>query len=146
MRGELESQYTKECLIPRNLEEVKTLQRTSDKKIKILPAKLVATKKKKARKPVKNKARVVACGNKDQDEDGTKETYAGGADATAVRSAIRTAALEDWTIRTKDVSTAFLNAPYEVEGELMFLVPPKVYVKAGLVKETEIWQVNRAIY
>ncbi len=82
----------------------------------------------------------------DQDEDGTKETYAGGADATAVRSAIRTAALEDWIIRTKDVSTAFLNAPYEVEGELMFLVPPKVYVKAGLVKETEIWQVNRAIY
>ena len=28
----------------------------------------------------------------------------------------------------------------------MFLVPPKVYVKAGLVKETEIWQVNRAIF
>ena len=59
------------------------------------------------------------------DEDGTKETYAGGADVTAIRSAIRTAALENWTIRTKDVSTAFLNAPYEVEGELMFLVPPK---------------------
>ena len=44
------------------------------------------------------------------------------------------------------MSTAFLNAPYEVEGEMMFLVPPKVYVKAGLVKENEVWQVNRAIY
>ena len=146
LKEELDSQYTKECLIPRNLEEVKELQRTSDKKVKILPAKLVATKKKKARKPVRNKARIVACGCYDHDEAGTKETYAGGADITAIRSAIRTAALENWTIRTKDVSTAFLNAPYEVEGEMMFLVPPKVYVRAGLVKDDEVWQVNKAIY
>ena len=147
MKAELESQYSKESLIPRDLKDVKTLQKTSNKKIKLIPAKLVATKKKKARQAKKNKARIVACGNKDLDEEGgTKDTYAGGADATAVRSAIRTAALGDWTIRTKDVSTAFLNAPYEVEGEEMFLIPPKVYVKAGLVKETEVWQVNRAIY
>ena len=96
MKAELDSQYTKECLIPRNLEEVKELQRTSDKKVKILPAKLVATKKKKARKPVRNKARIVACGCYDHDEAGTKETYAGGANITAIRSAIRTAALMNW--------------------------------------------------
>ena len=28
----------------------------------------------------------------------------------------------------------------------MFLIPPKVYVKARLVKDNEVWQVNRAIY
>ena len=60
-------------MIPRNLEEVKTLQRTSDKKIKILPAKLVTTKKKKARKPVKNKARVVSA-NPTEFFDKTKAT------------------------------------------------------------------------
>ena len=105
----------------------------------------MATKKKKPNTPVKYKARLVACGNKDED-DGSKETYAGGADATAVRCAIRTAALKGWQIRAKDVSTAFLNAPYNIEGEILFLVPPKTFVKAGLVKETEVWQVNKAIY
>ena len=41
-----------------------------------------------------------------------KNTYAGGADATAVRTAMRQAALKKWMTRTKDVSTAFFNADY----------------------------------
>ena len=65
---------------------------------------------------MKYKARLVACGNKRNDDDGSKETYAGGADATAVRCAIRTAALKGWQIRTKDVSTAILNATWKIEG------------------------------
>ena len=145
MKGELESQYAKECLIPKSLEEVKELQRSSSQKVKILPSKLVATKKKKPNTPVKYKARLVACGNKDEDES-EKDTYAGGADATSVRSAIKVAAMRNWQIRTKDVSTAFLNAPYQIEGEVLYLIPPKVFVKAGLIKDNEVWQVNKAIY
>ena len=68
----------------------------------------------------------------DESED-MKETYAGGADATAVRSAIRTAELRRWSLRTTHVSAAFLNADYQVKGEIL----PFIYVKPGLVGEHE---------
>ena len=44
------------------------------------------------------------------------------------------------------MSTAFLNAPYKVEGEALFLIPPKVFIKAGLISENEVWEVKMAIY
>ena len=69
----------------------------------MLPTKLVAVKKKKPNEAAKLKAGIVACGNMDESED-TKETYAGGADAPAVRSAIRTAALRRWGLRTQRTS------------------------------------------
>ena len=115
MKKELDSQYSKDCLIPRTIEEVKELSQSSALKIKVLPSKLVAVKKKQPNTPVTNKARLVACGNMDEDE-GRKDTYAGGADSTAVRCAIRKAAWKDWQIRAKDVSTALLNAPYHGNG------------------------------
>ena len=74
------------------------------------------------------------------------DTYASGADSTAVRCAIRKAALKGWQIHTKDVTTAFLNARYQVKGELLILIPPKVLVKAGLVKDNEVWEVAKALY
>ena len=49
-------------------------------------------------------------------------------------------------IRDRDVSTAFFNAKYKVEGEILVLVPPKVFGKAGVVKPDEVWEVGRAIY
>ena len=102
----------------------------------MLLTKLVAVLKKKANEPTKKKSRIVACGNRDQSEE-EKETYAGGADATAVRSAIRIASLRRWGMWTKDVSAAFLNADYCVKGELLVLNPPNVCVKAGLAEEHE---------
>jgi len=131
MKSELECQYTKGSLIPRKISELEELQKKTNTKIKTLPSKLVATKKKKPNVPVKNKARLVACGNMAGDE-GEKDTYAGG--------------LKRWQIRTKDVCTAFLNAPYKVEGQTLILIPPKVFVKAGLVAEDEVWEVGMAIY
>ena len=111
----------------------------------MLPTKLVAALKKKANESTKKKSRIVACGNMDQSED-EKETYAGGADATAVRSAIRIAALRRWGMWAKDVCAAFLNADYKIKGELLVLNPPNVCVKAGLVEEHEYWLVKKAIY
>ena len=142
---ELNSQYGKGCLIPIKDKELKELAEKSGSKIKMLPTKLVAVLKKKANEPTKKKSRIVACGNMDQSED-EKETYAGGADATAVRSAIRIASLRKWGMWAKDVSTAFLNADYDIKGELLVLNPPNVCVKAGLVDEHEYWLVKKAIY
>ena len=121
------------------------LAKESGVELKTLPTKLVAVKKKKPNEPTKLKSRIVACGNYDESEE-EKSTYAGGADATAVRTAIRRAALKKWIIRTKDVSTAFLNADYIVEGEMLLLKPPYIYVKAGLVEADEYWLVKKAIY
>ena len=63
-----------------------------------------------------------------------------------MRTAIRIAALKKWTVRTKDVSTAFLNADYVIKGEMLLLRPPYIYVKAGLVEADEFWLVKKAIY
>ena len=81
----------------------------------------------------------------DESKD-TKEMYAGGADAAAVSSATRITALRRWSLSTKDVSAAFLNADYQVKGEIVVLKPPYIYVKAGLVGEHEYWMVKKAIY
>ena len=78
---------------PRTVEEVKEIQQREGLKIKILPSKLVAVKKKKPNLPIKRKLRIVACGNMDFEES-DKDTYASGADSTAVRCAIRKAALK----------------------------------------------------
>jgi hypothetical protein len=102
-------------------------------------------KRKKPNDPTKLKSRIVACGNYDESGD-EKDTYAGGADATAVATAIRIAALKKWRLRTKDVSTAFLNAEYYIKGQLLLLKPPAIYVKAGLVGPDDYWLVKKAIY
>ena len=145
MKSELTSQYGKGCLIPIKAEEASLLAKQSSAELKTLPTKLVAAKKKKPNEPVKLKSRIVARGNYDESEE-EQSTYAGGADATAVRTAIRIAALRRWMIRTKDVSTAFLNAVYTIKGEILLLRPPYIYVKAGLVEPDEFWMVRKAIY
>jgi hypothetical protein len=145
LKGELESQYGKGCLIPIKGKDALILAKESGVELKTLPTKLVAVKKKKPNEPTKLKSRIVACGNYDESEE-EKSTYAGGADATAVRTAIRRAALKKWIIRTKDVSTACLNADYVIEGEMLLLKPPYIYVKAGLIEADEYWLVKKAIY
>ena len=110
----------------------------TDAKMKM---KLAAVKKKKPHEPTKLKSRIAACGNMDESED-EKDTYAGGADVTAVRNAIRIAALRRKGITTKDVGTAFLNADYYIKGEILVLKPPNVHAKAGLVEPDEHWLVK----
>ena len=68
------------------LEEAQEVAERTFAAVKVLPTKLVAVKKKKPNEPTKLKSRIVAYGNYDESED-EKDTYAGGADATAVRTA-----------------------------------------------------------
>ena len=49
MKEELESQYSKECLIPRDTEEVKELQKTTSKKLSIKMPTLKTAKSKRVR-------------------------------------------------------------------------------------------------
>ena len=129
-------------MIPIKRKDALILAKDSRVELKTLPTKLVAVKKKKPNEPTKLKSRIVACGNYDESEE-EKSTYAGGADATAVRTAIRRAALKKWMIRTKAISPAFLNADYVIEGEMLLLKPPYIYVKAGLVEADEYWLVKK---
>ena len=82
MKSELNSQYSKGCLILLKAKALKELSERTGAKMKMPPTKLVGVLKKKANELTK-KSRIVACGNMDDSED-EKETYAGGADATAV--------------------------------------------------------------
>ena len=135
----------KNFLIPLKISEAQDIAEKAKATVKVLPTKLVAVKKKKPNEPIKFKSRIVARGNYDESED-EKDTYAGGADATAVRTAIRIAALRKYVLRTKDVSTAFLNAEHGIKGQLLLLKPPAIYVKAGLVGPDDYWLVKKAIY
>ena len=75
--------------------------------ITAIPGMLVATLK----PPAKKKARMVACGNYVKDDLTKQEVSAGGIDAIVVRTLISRAAVEDWSVGTADVKTAFLQAP-----------------------------------
>ena len=75
-------------MTPIKAKELMELSERTSAKMKMLPTMLVTVTQKKANEPTKKKSRIAACGNVDDSED-DKETYAGGADATAVRSAIK---------------------------------------------------------
>jgi len=136
--AELNSQYQKGSLRKIDKETKEELMRRSD--VRIIPAKGVFVKK-----PTKLKCRIVACGNYEPKET-HEDNYAGGADATAIRTALRRSALRGWTIAGKDVSTAFLNAEYSTAQGILLLTPPKVVTVAGFMNEGEAWIVERAIY
>lgn len=104
-------------------------------KMKVLPSKLVAVKKRKPQETKHELWRVAIWMQVKVRR--TRKNSAGGADATVVKCAIRIASQKHWEVKANDVSTAFLRAPYKIKGELLFLKPQFVYVKAGLVKDNE---------
>ena len=107
-------------LTPEKIQELLKLPGTT-----VLPSKGVFTIKKKQKEAEKKKCRIVACGNFAEKKKG-ENNYAGGADATAIRIAVRRAALENWTIASKDVSTAFLNADYATPDGSAMLINPQI--------------------
>ena len=75
----------------------------------------------------------------------SEDLYASGVDSTQVRSLIRVGALRRWEAMVLDIKTAFLNAPTS-EQELIFVIPPRVLVDAGVVEEGRVWKVRSALY
>ena len=79
------------------------------------------------------------------------DVYASGADAVAVRYALKRAAEEQWSGVVIDVKVAFLNAPLidEDDGEdpaVVILRPPPLLVKLGFAKPGEHYCADKAIY
>ena len=119
--------------------------RESCDEITTIPGMLVATLKPPARK----KARMVACGNYVKDDHTKQEISAGGIDAIVVRTLISRAAVEDWSVGTADVKTAFLQAPRrQTPGKATVIRPPSVWRDTGILRNgnSERWQVTGALY
>ena len=136
-----------------------TLKHRTD--VEYAPGKLVTTVK---APHGKMKARLVVCGNmveasvdaqtEDQEKEGlseylnktkSRDTYASGADAAAIRATLRHAGDRGWGCASIDVRTAFLLAPRRGTG-LLAVRPPKILVSANICSPDERWLVDRALY
>ena len=142
-------------------ETTKALRRTTVKELSDLPGvsemeqapmKLVATVK---APDGRKKARLVLCGNLIQSSTGDQVAaakdplgcplYAGGLDGVALRTVLRKAAAEGWSIAGTDVSTAFLLAPRQ-SNRLLVVRPPQLLVDHQLATKEERWVVDHAVY
>ncbi|CAE7200035.1 GIP, partial [Symbiodinium sp. CCMP2456] len=94
----------------------------------------------------KRKSRIVICGNLASHQPG--EVYTNTAPAEVVRAAIAIARMFNWDLGMIDVVAAFLQTPLKgLKGApLVYGIPPKLLVKAGLCKPGELWKLTHAVY
>ncbi len=113
----------------------------------IYPSKCVYTKKPPPDPDAepKKKVRIVGCGNKIA-RGQHEQNFTATVDSTALRAAIRIAALEGWDGFTIDVKCAFLNASLDESEELLYLKPPAAVVKAKLIEPGSLWLIRKALY
>ena len=99
----------------------------------------------------KKKARIVVCGNFQtvhQDEMTSSKTPS----YPMLRMLLSLASYQGWPIETWDVSTAFLYArlygdrDMDLDGQLIFMRPPRVIEKLGLLPEGTICKLKKALY
>ena len=124
------------------------------KRGQLIPMKVVYTIKppdpsveeEKPKEFYKRKARIVICGNLASHHAG--EVYASTAPAEVVRAAIALSQFFSWNLGLIDIVAAFLQTPLaEVQGApLVYGVPPKVLVRAGLCRPGELWKLTHAVY
>ncbi|CAK9023761.1 unnamed protein product [Durusdinium trenchii] len=106
---------------------------------KVVPGKAVCARKSP------DGRRGVICGNYMQERP-AEEVYASGIDVGAVRSLIRHAALERWSLVTVDVKTAFLHIPQEERKDVTIVNPPRLFQDAGVTAAGEQWIVQGTLY
>ncbi|CAE7422884.1 unnamed protein product [Symbiodinium sp. CCMP2592] len=94
----------------------------------------------------KRKSRIVICGN--MASHCPSEVFASTAPAEVVRAAIALARFFNWNLGAIDIVAAFLQTPLRaVKGApLVYGVPPKILVRAGLVRPGELWKLTHAVY
>ena len=120
----------------------------------LIPMKVVYTIKppdppaeeEKITKFFKRKSRIVICGNLASHQTG--EVYASTAPAEVVRAAIALSQFFSWNLGLIDIVAAFLQTPLAAvkEAPLVYGVPPKVLVRAGLCRPGELWRLTHAVY
>ena len=94
----------------------------------------------------KRKCRIVICGNLASHQPG--DVYTNTAPAEVVRAALAIARKYDWNLGIVDVIAAFLQTPFAelADAPLVYGVPPKILVRAGLCQSGEIWKLTHAVY
>ena len=118
----------------------------------ILPARLVLVVKPNPEgEKGKKKARIVVCGNFQtvrEDEMTSSKTPS----YPMLRMLLSLASYQGWPIETWDVSTAFLYARLygdrdtDLDGQYIYMRPPRVIEKLGLLPEGTIWKLKKALY
>ena len=135
-------------------------QLVAEGRAEILPSKIVWTvKPSPTDKKGKRKARLVACGNfQNQGEDQPDSLFAGGATGVALRASLGIASQFSWHGTVLDIKTAFLNAPMKLGAngagndedaplpKKAIIKPPPLLIMAGLAKPDEYWEVVMALY
>ena len=126
--------------------EVKELEekcREEGKIFEVVPGKAVCTRKSP---DGRHKVCGVICEEVYMQERPAEEVYASGIDVGAVRSLIRHAALERWSLVTVDVKTAFLQVPQEERKDVTVVNPPRLFQDAGVTAAGEQWIVQGTLY
>ena len=99
----------------------------------------------------KKKARIVVCGNF-QTVHPDEMTSSKTPSYPMLRMLLSLASYRSWPIETWDVSTAFLYARLygdretDLDGQYIYMRPPKVIEKLGLLPEGTIWKLKKALY
>ena len=119
-------------------------------KVTQIPGKAVTSRKSGTGR---RKFRAVACGNYLESSSTSSASgdslYASGVDSSTVRLAIAHAASHsDWVGVVADVECAFLHAPRRQTnvGEIWVIRPPYLLVELGILKPSDRWKINKAIY
>ena len=132
---------SKGAVKPMTKSDLRALAEKEGKDLEILPAKMVHTRKAGSGA---YRSRAVVCGNYQSPND--DNTYAGGADGTQIRTALRIAAQRKWRLASTDIRTAFLNTPRRNDSRLVAMEVPYVFKLLGLAAEDEVWLIVLAMY
>ena len=145
IRSLLEEKEALEKISRSELEDLKRKIQEGGRKVEMIPSKVVFTKK-PGPKGGKPKVRWVVCGNFET-KRGEEDTFSSGADSTALRIMIHTAVQRQWKGGTIDVKTAFLNAEWKDEDEVVLIVkPPLVFTEMGALEKDTYYIPKKAVY
>ena len=81
----------------------------------------------------KKKVRAVVCGNH-QAPNPDEQLYTANVDISTVRLMLAEAASKEWSLGSLDVNTAFLNADLPPDSQNVYVKPPSIMEKLGLVE------------
>ena len=148
VRSMLEEKQALRPVKKKELEEIMRKAKEKNRKVELIPSKLVFTKKPAPPpKGHKNKVRWVVCGNFEPKKE-SEENYSGGADAASFRILIHHASKHQWEGASVDVRTAFLNADLvqSEEEDLVLIKPPYHLVERGVLEKDTMYEPLKAVY
>ena len=148
VRSMLEEKQALRPVKKEELENIMRKARETNRKVELIPSKLVFTKKPAPPpKGHKNKVRWVVCGNFESKRE-DEENYSGGADAAAFRIMVHQASKYQWHGASVDVRTAFLNAEMHQgqDDDLVLIKPPYHLVERGVLDKDTVYEPLKAVY